>query len=143
MVPGSLYRFPAQMASFDAMAAHLRAQAEQVGSAAVLRAETVLEELLSNSIQHGAASAPAHGDVWLGATVRDGSLVVRYEDPFAPFDPMACIDAALRRTANPMDQRPLGGLGLLMVFRMADDFVYVHEDGRNRIDVRFAGEHAA
>ena len=33
---------------------------------------------------------------------------------------MAKIDEGLRRTSNPMEQRPVGGLGLLMVFRMQE-----------------------
>ena len=122
-----LYRFPASLESLDAMAAHLQATVPACDAAARLRAETALEELLTNSIVHGKAR------------LSDDALHLRYEDAFAPFDPVARIDEALLRTANPMEQRPPGGLGLLMVFRLADAFRYRHENGRNRIELSFSG----
>jgi len=107
---------------------------------ALLRAETALEELLTNSIVHGKALAMPPATIWLSARGQDNMLNLRYEDALGPFDPMAKIDEALRRTASPMEQRPAGGLGLLIVFRMADAFRYLHKDGRNRIDLSFAGQ---
>jgi serine/threonine-protein kinase RsbW len=135
----SLYRFPARMDSLDSMAAHLKSVAGTgLEPAIVLRAETALEELLSNSIVHGGAPETPASVVWLCAVARTDGLMLRYEDPFAPFDPMAKIDEALRRTTHPIEQRRAGGLGLLMVFRMADEFRYLREGGRNRIDLLFA-----
>ncbi len=125
------------------MVAHLESSARQCESAALLRAETALEELLTNSIVHGQAQQTPAASVWLAATGNDDGLQLRYEDAFAPFDPMARIDEALRRTANPMEQRPPGGLGLLMVFRLADGFDYRHLQGRNRIDLRFTARSIA
>lgn len=121
------------------MVAHLQSRARQCESTALLRAETALEELLTNSIVHGRATQVPAASVWLAATGRRDGLQLRYEDAFAPFDPMTSIDEALRRTTNPMDQRPPGGLGLLMVFRLADGFDYRHVQGRNRIDLQFTG----
>jgi anti-sigma regulatory factor (Ser/Thr protein kinase) len=135
----SLYRFPARLESLGAMAAHLQARAPACDATALLRAETVLEELLTNSIVHGRAAHMPSAMVWLTAQGQDDVLHVRYEDALAAFDPIARIDEALLRTSNPMDQRPPGGLGLLMVFRLADAFRYRHENGRNRIDLTFTG----
>lgn len=132
-----LYRFPARLESLAAMVAHLQSKARCCDSSALLRAETALEELLTNSIVHGRATQVPAAAVWLAASSSDGSLRLRYEDAFAAFDPMASIDEALLRTTNPMDQRPPGGLGLLMVLRLADGFDYQHVQGRNRIDLRF------
>lgn len=138
----SLYRFPAHMESLVSMVEHLQSAAKGTDATTVLRAETALEELLSNSIVHGGASQFAQAWVWMSAVGRGDGVLLRYEDPFAPFDPMAKIDEALRRTSNPMEQRPVGGLGLLMVFRMADEFRYRREGDRNRIDLLFASRPA-
>lgn len=132
-----LYRFPAALDSLAAMVAHLQSRAHRCGGTTLLRAETALEELLTNSIVHGQAALSPAASVWLSAVGGDDGVHLRYEDAFAPFDPMACIDEALRRTTNPMEQRPPGGLGLLMVFRLADGFDYRHVQGRNRIDLHF------
>ena len=106
MSTASLYRFPARMESLVSMVAHLKrlSSAQQVTT--VLRAETALEELLSNSIVHGGAGQMPAPLVWLAVDARDDGLLMRYEDPFAPFDPMTRIDEALRRTAHPLEQRP-------------------------------------
>lgn len=119
------------------MVDHLQSVASDWESTALLRAETALEELLANSVVHGGAVDLPTSEIWLSAALRGERLLLRYEDAFAPFDPMAKIDEALRRTVNPMEQRPPGGLGLLMVFRMADEFRYRHQHGRNRVDLSF------
>lgn len=134
----SLYRFPARMESLVSMVAHFKSASLALESTTVLRAETVLEELLSNSVVHGGALALPAPVVWMSADVRVDGLLMRYEDPFAPFDPMARLDEALRQSANPLERRPAGGLGLLMVFRLADEFRYLREGERNRIDMVFA-----
>lgn len=126
------------MESLVSMVAHLKSASSALEAATVLRAETALEELLSNSIVHGGALELPAPVVWLAADARIDGLLMRYEDPFAPFDPVARLDEALRRTAHCLEQRPTGGLGLLMVFRLADEFRYLREGERNRIDMVFA-----
>jgi anti-sigma regulatory factor (Ser/Thr protein kinase) len=106
----SLHRFPARMDSLDSRAAHLKSVATALQPATVLRAKTSLEELLSNSVVHGGALEFPASVVWFSAVARIDGLLLRYEDPFAPFDPVAKIDEALRRTTHPMEQRPAGGL---------------------------------
>lgn len=119
------------------MATVMRSAAPDWESAPLSRAETALEELLTNSVVHGGAAGAPGADVWLGAAIDGERLQLRYEDGFAPFDPMEQIDQALRRATDPLEQRLPGGLGLLMVFRMADGFRYQRTDGRNRIDLEF------
>ncbi len=106
---------------------------------AQLRAETVVEELLTNSVVHGHAGDPGPASIWLAVTASGEALRLRYEDGYGAFDPMPIINEALARTSNPMDQRPVGGLGLLLVYRLADEFHYVRENGRNCIDLLFLG----
>lgn len=134
-----LYSFPARLESLGAMTALLQSMAPVCETTTLLRAETALEELLTNSIVHGQAARLPSASIWLAARGQDDMLRVRYEDALAAFDPMARIDEALLRTANPLQQRPPGGLGLLMVFRLADAFHYRHENGRNRIELAFTG----
>ena len=109
-----------------------------------LRAETAVEELLTNTVLHGASAVQPDSRVWLAASMnRVGGLMLQYQDTCLEFDPKPKINEALQRTANPMDQRPLGGLGLLMVYRLADEFRYVRRDGRNCIDLAFQEQRSA
>jgi anti-sigma regulatory factor (Ser/Thr protein kinase) len=137
MATKPLYSFPAQLESLPAMLRHVRQQAGAVAPEIVLRAETVLEELLTNTAVHsGAASEPA-SVVWIAVASHGGGLGLRYEDAQAAFDPGTKIGEALRRTTHPLEQRPPGGLGLLMVYRLADEFRYTRENGRNCVDLAF------
>ena len=140
----ALYSFPAQMESLAPALAHIKSAAFGTAPGTALRAETALEELLTNSVIHGNAAQAASASIWLAVTADGESLKLRYEDAFAEFDPLSEIGAALQRTSNPMpvEQRRVGGLGLLMVYRLADEFRYVRENGRNCIELSFTGRGA-
>lgn len=139
MTPTSLYSLPAQMESLASALAYLKKASLGADPAAAVRAETAVEELLTNSVVHGGAGRTAQALVWLGVAADGEVLSLRYEDACAAFDPFPVIEAALHRAKNPMEQRLVGGLGLLMVYRLADQFRYVRENGRNRMDLSFLG----
>ncbi len=103
------------MESLPDMLRHVRQAAGAAPEDVVLRTQTAVEELLTNSVVHGHAEAHPGSEVWMSVTDHGGALYLCYEDALAPFDPAGKIGEALARTANPLDQRPLGGLGLLMV----------------------------
>ena len=130
------------MESLAPVLAHIKSAASGTEPAIALRAETALEELLTNSVVHGSAGQTNPASIWLAVTASGEALKLRYEDAFAEFDPLSEIDAALQRTGSPVDQRRVGGLGLLMVFRLADQFRYVRENGRNCIELSFLGRAA-
>jgi serine/threonine-protein kinase RsbW len=125
------------MASLDPALAHVKSFATGSLSAIALRAETALEELLTNSVVHGNAAQSEQALIWLSVAAHNESLKLRFEDAFAEFDPLAEIDLALQRAAGPLEQRRIGGLGLLMVYRLADEFLYMRANGRNCIELSF------
>ena len=127
------------MDSLGPLLAHVRAASAGVEPTAALRAETAAEELLTNSVVHGGGERTTPASVWLSVGASADTLKMRFEDASAAFDPLPVIAQALLRTASPMDQRPVGGLGLLMVYRLADEFRYARENGHNCIDLTFFG----
>ena len=137
MATKPLYSFPAEMESLPALLRHVRREAGGASYAVVLRVETALEELLTNSVVHGHAAGVPGSEVRVMVTSHGGGLCLRYEDSLPAFDPSVKIGEALHRTVNPLDQRPPGGLGLLMVYRLADAFHYTHENGCNCLDLSF------
>ena len=142
MNAGPLYNFPAQMESLAPVLAHVKAAASGTEPSIALRAETAMEELLTNSVVHGGAAQAGPTSIWLAVAATSEALKLRYEDAFAEFDPLSEIGAALQRTSSPADQRRAGGLGLLMVYRLADEFRYVRENGRNCIELSFLARRA-
>ncbi len=133
----SLYSFPATMASLPAVLALLRGHEGAVGSEALLRAETALEELLTNTVVHGQAQVDPAARVWVGVEVEGETCTLRYEDTRGAFDPNSKIAEAVERTLTPLDQRSPGGLGLLMVYRMADAMSYERRGERNCVALKF------
>ena len=132
-----LYSLPADLSALPQALAVLREAAGELGHEALLRAETALEELFTNTVMHGGAQHDPQARIWVGARWADGALTLRYEDARRAFDPHSKIAEALEHTQHPMEQRPTGGLGLLMVYRMADNFRYRHADGRNCVELVF------
>jgi serine/threonine-protein kinase RsbW len=123
-------------------AGHVAPGVRQAAGAApedvVLRTQTAVEELLTNSVVHGHAEAHPGSEVWMSVTDHGGALYLCYEDALAPFDPAGQAPrGTCNARANPLDQRPLGGLGLLMVYRLADEFRYARDGERNCMDLAF------
>ncbi|MCY7308440.1 MAG: ATP-binding protein [Rhodoferax sp.] len=125
------------MESLEAMLGLLRSHIPGSARPTLLRAETAVEELLTNTLVHGAAGQTPGAQVWLAVSHVDDALRLRYQDTQPVFDPQARIGEALQRTANPMEQRPPGGLGLLMVYRLSNVFRYERQGERNCIELEF------
>ena len=57
-------------------------------------------------------------------------IVIKFMDQGVPFDPLKKRDADTTLTA---EERPIGGLGILMVKRSMDQVSYVYENGQNML----------
>jgi len=57
---------------------------------------------------------------------------VTFSDAGTPYDPLKRVDPDV---SLPVEDRAIGGLGLLMVKKMNDDVTYAHRDGRNILTV--------
>jgi anti-sigma regulatory factor (Ser/Thr protein kinase) len=93
----------------------------------VSRVHLALEEHLTNVMTHGYADGkPA--TITIRYTVDRTMLRVEIEDDAAPFDPTI---APRTDISIPLDERPLGGLGLHMIRQSVDEWEYRRERGRN------------
>lgn len=106
------------------------AEAAGLGGDVVARLLTVLDEVVTNAITHGRVAMDETIRVEL--TPRDSGLDVVVEDPGPPFDPLHSAHAPVL-TAD-VGQRPVGGLGIYLLQRLATDTAYVRTpEGRNRL----------
>ena len=78
-----------------------------------------LDELLSNSVKH--ARPGGRGRISLSCAVRDGMLTVTVRDNGPAFN---LLEAPRPRTDQPLMERPIGGLGILLVRELMDDVGY-------------------
>lgn len=114
----------------ERLAGFLRASG--VPERTVGRAELLLEELVANVISHGELAAPKSAALSLEAEIEpDGACRLTFEDPGRPFDP---VSAGLPGQPSRLEEARIGGLGLVLLRRMARELIYLRlPDGRNRL----------
>lgn len=86
-----------------------------------------IDELLTNTITYGYDDDEAHR-IEIVVRLEDETLVVAIVDDGAAFDPTRAPEA---EAAAPLEDRALGGLGLLLVNRMMDSVEYQRRAGCN------------
>ena len=124
--------FPARLDDFPRVAGFIAEVSSEAGFGRedCLRLTLIIEELFTNTCTHGPRDgAPVH----VALDPAPGRITVSYEDSGPPFDPLA-LGAAPDAVANP-EERPPGGLGLVLVGRLGRDVQYSHRDGRNRFSL--------
>ncbi len=94
-----------------------------------LRLNLILEELFTNTINHG-HRGDCDSHIWIGLAAGISETFVVYTDDAPPFNPLAMAKAQLD---VPLDEREIGGLGVHLTIELtsASDYAYVF--GRNRL----------
>lgn len=99
----------------------------QVSAKAQYFLSLAIEELATNWIKYGCRDTGAQSMTFdLG--IRDGRLTLTATDGGLPFNPM---DAPTPSTSLPLEERDTGGLGILLLRKMADEMSYEHREGMN------------
>jgi serine/threonine-protein kinase RsbW len=86
------------------------------------------DEIISNGINHGGEGRSPTIEIRL--VVEDEGVSGEVADDGKPFDPLA---APKPDTTLPVEQRPIGGLGIHLVRELMDDVSYLRDGGRNRL----------
>jgi anti-sigma regulatory factor (Ser/Thr protein kinase) len=101
--------------------------------AGIYLANLTVEELVTNCIKYGYAGMDTTDKgIDVEITISGGELRVVLSDDAAPFDPLvqAAPDLSL-----PIEERPIGGLGIHMLRQMSTGFAYAFENGRNVVTI--------
>lgn len=130
-------RFDARLDAVSPAMAFLAQGLRRAGLAhdLVARSEMILEELMRNAVLHG-----YRGDslrpVWIGIAGAAGAVQFWLEDEAPRFDPLTAFCAHEGRDLGaPAGQLEIGGVGLLLIRRLAARAAYSYRDGRNRVTV--------
>ena len=124
------HRFSARLAALTEALAHVASICKQAGlkHSEQLRVELVVEELFTNTVQHGYGE-DCDQPVWIGANFSNDGLCITYEDAAPAYKPLDQI------TERPSPT--IGGLGLTLIEKFAHTR-YLHENGRNTIILTFS-----
>lgn len=110
-----------------------RLEREGVGGRALFGAQLVVEELVSNVVRHG-----YHGDakqrVDVSLRMDEDRLELEIVDRAPAYDPLT--KAPLPDIGASLERRSLGGLGVHLAKRYADELRYERRNGENRLFAR-------
>lgn len=96
--------------------------------------DLALEEILTNIITFGYTDSSAH-EIRVSLRVQPGEARIDVEDDGRPFNP---LEAPEPDTTTPLEERAVGGLGILLVRQRMDDIEYTRHGGRNLLTIRKA-----
>ena len=106
-----------------------------LGRDTCLRLTLLVEELFTNTVVHG-HGGDSEAPVRIECEVSPGRVALTYEDTGPAHDPFARVippDAGAG-----VEERPVGGLGVLLVSEMAQQVEYQRAGDRNRISLVIA-----
>ena len=95
-----------------------------------LKLTLLVEELFVNTVTHG-HGRDSDEPVALIFDVRPGRIALTYEDTAPPYDPFGAVTRP--DEAAGVEERPVGGLGVLLVSTLAKDVEYRRAGGKNHI----------
>jgi len=128
--------FPARFDALGRMNAFLESFCGQakLGRDQCLRVNLVIEELFTNTVKYG-HRGECDAPVWIVLSWNPEAFELTYEDTGPPFNPYARVQAA---ADTPLEDRRVGGLGVLMTRDLAVACDYAYLFGRNRIRLALA-----
>ncbi len=91
-----------------------------------------LEEIITNIISYAFLNEAEHV-ILLRLSIDDHQLIAEVEDDGKPFNPLDAPDPDIDL---PIEDRPIGGLGILLTKHMVDHIDYTHRDGKNLVRLR-------
>jgi len=95
-------------------------------------ANLAIEELVTNCVKYGYEDSVAH-TIDIKLQILGDELALTVTDDGHPFNP---LDLPAPDTQLPVDERPIGRLGIHLVRQMSDHMDYVRAGGRNHVTVR-------
>jgi anti-sigma regulatory factor (Ser/Thr protein kinase) len=98
----------------------------------VMAINLVLDEVLSNIIEYGYDGEAEH-EIRVTMAVDGDLLSIEIEDDGRPFDPLQAPAPDLDR---PLEERPVGGLGIHLVRTLMEAVEHQRRDGRNILTMR-------
>lgn len=125
-------QFSARHSEFDAIADYIDAACASLKDDERLRIVLLVEELFANSVNHG-YGGDSDQPVWLSLELDRGACRLVYQDRAPPYDPFAA-DALDTREAD-LEDRPVGGLGIVLLTELSSARRYERRGDRNVIEL--------
>jgi anti-sigma regulatory factor (Ser/Thr protein kinase) len=106
-------------------------EARKVAPAASYLANLAIEELITNCIKYGYEDQREH-DIEIYLSVADAQMALIVSDDGHAFNPLEAPEPDINL---PIEDRPVGGLGLHLLRKLADHIKYERNEGQNRVTI--------
>jgi serine/threonine-protein kinase RsbW len=129
--------FDARLDELATVLAFVERRTEELGGGhdTALRAALIVEELFVNCVVHG--GAPASSSICVDLrTAAPGELELAFEDEGIAFDPFSRL--ADTTHLLPPEERPVGGLGVVLIDGFSKRHEYLRRESRNCVRVWLA-----
>ena len=126
-------RIPAKLEGMDVILAFVSYLLDMNGCSPKARKQLrmAMEELYVNVALY--AYPEKNGWAEIRGGVEDGTATFRLIDGGTPFDPLAKDDPDILLSG---EERGIGGLGIFMVKKLADQIEYEYKDGKNILHIK-------
>ncbi|MBI3798316.1 MAG: ATP-binding protein [Deltaproteobacteria bacterium] len=108
------------------------AERHQWSPQALFEVNVALEELLTNVISYAYEDTQDH-EITLHLAFADGEMTAELEDDGQPFNPLEKAEPDL---STPLEERPIGGLGIFLARKFMTDLTYQRHDGKNLLKLK-------
>jgi serine/threonine-protein kinase RsbW len=125
---------PGALDSLGAIANFVMAATTAAGldKKAAYQLRLAVDEIATNIIIHGYEEAGYAGEIDLHVKIDASTLTLTIADTAIAYDPQAQDLPDATDFAQPLDQRPIGGLGVYLAIQGVDRFMYERVNDHNR-----------
>jgi len=120
--------------SLGAIAKYVIKAAESAGldKKAVYKLRLAVDEIATNIILHGYEEAGLEGNIDISGTLQESALTICLEDTGARYDPHDKVTVQAEELNKPLEDRPIGGLGVYLAIQGVDKYYYERVGDKNR-----------
>ncbi|MFZ4555590.1 MAG: ATP-binding protein [Pseudanabaena sp.] len=123
---------PAQLSSLKTIGQFIIAvcQEAEISSKRAYKLRLAVDELVTNIIVHGCANSTTESMLEINAEIEPVNLKITIADTGLPYDPRERVfDESI--LSQPIEERPIGGLGVFLSLQSVDEFSYQSTEHKN------------
>lgn len=123
---------PAQLTSLELISQYVMTVSQMAGISRkrAYKLRLAVDELVTNIIIYGCANSSAEATVEISAKIEPEILKITVIDTGIPYDPRESVfDESI--LTKPIEERPIGGLGIFLSLQNVDEFLYQVDERKN------------
>src|SRR5262245_36071438 len=125
--------FPGTLDALEPIRKYVQDAAQSAGleHKAIYKLCLAVDEIATNVVVHGYEEAGLSGDLTIGASVDNNTLVIQLEDHGKPYDPNFHALPDADDLGQRLEQSAISGLGIYLALDGVDDLQYTSTDKSN------------